>query len=70
MPWRYDPKNIAVTCLWSFGIIDGAPVDEFAKRPSVLKINKIYSLEVDSTKYIIHVRTNKHTPIAYKFEIK
>jgi hypothetical protein len=70
MPWRYDPKNIAVTCLWSFGISNGSPVDDFAERLSEIKKDKIYSLEVDTTKYIIYVRTKKHTPIAYKFEIK
>jgi hypothetical protein len=69
MPWRYSPKNIAVTCLWSFGISNGSPVDDFAEILSEIKKDKIYSLEVDTTKYIIYVRTNKHTPIAYKFEI-
>jgi hypothetical protein len=32
MPWRHDPKYFAVTCLWSFGISDWAPVDDFAKK--------------------------------------
>ena len=70
MPWRGDPKNIAVTCLWSFGIHDGSPVWVFANRLTQVKKNKIYSLRVDSTKYIIYIRTKKEIPIAYKFIIK
>jgi hypothetical protein len=70
MPWRYDPKNIAVTCLWSFGITDGSSVDDFAQRLTEIKKDKVYSLDVDSTEYVIYVRTKKHTPIAYKFEVK
>ena len=44
MPWRGDPKNIAVTCLWSFGIHDGSPVWVFANRlTQVKKIRFIHS---------------------------
>ena len=70
MPWRGDPKNIAVTCLWSFGIHDGSPVWVFANRLTQVKKNKIYSLRVDSTEYVIYIRTKKEIPIAYKFIIK
>lgn len=70
MPWRFDPKNIAVTCLWSFGIKNGSPVDDFATELNEIKKDKIFSLHVDSTKYIIYVRSKRHIPIAYKLEIK
>jgi hypothetical protein len=70
MPWRADPKNIAITCLWNFGIKDGKPVDEFATHLTEIKKNKVFSFTVDSTRYIICVRTKKRTPIAYKLEIR
>ncbi|MGA3287022.1 MAG: hypothetical protein ABSD46_06330 [Bacteroidota bacterium] len=69
MPWRYDPKNIAVTCLWSFGITNHTPVFEFADYLEEIKKDEIYSLTVDSTDYIIYVRIKKNVPIAYKFVI-
>jgi hypothetical protein len=70
MQWRLDPKNIAVTCLWDFGITDSTTVFNFAKRLTEVKENKIYSLRIDSTRYIIYVRTKKHTPLAYRLEVK
>ncbi|MFZ1977088.1 MAG: hypothetical protein WAV76_03960 [Bacteroidota bacterium] len=70
MPWRYSPKNIVVTCLWSFGITDGTPVDVFAARLNEVKSKEIYSLIVDSTNYIVYIRTKKNVPIAYKFKIR
>ncbi len=69
MPWRYNPKNIAVTCLWSFGITNHKPVFEFSDYLDEIKKDEIYSLTVDSTDYIIYVRIKKNVPIAYKFVI-
>jgi hypothetical protein len=70
MPWRFGPKNIAVTCLWSFGITNGTPVDKFANKITEIKKYRIYSLQVGNIKYIIFVKTKKNIPIAYKLEIK
>jgi hypothetical protein len=70
MPWRGDPKNIAVTCLWDFGITNHTPVFEFASRLKEIKNAELYSLTVDSTTFIIHIRTKKNIPIAYELEIK
>lgn len=70
MPWRRDPKNIAVTCLWSFGIHDGKPVEVFAKKLTTIKRNRIYSLRIDSAEYVVYVRTSQRIPIAEKFVIR
>ena len=70
MPWRADPKNIAVTCLWSFGIHDGSPVFTFADRLGVIKKGSIYSFEADSTQYTIYIKSKDYIPIAYKFVLK
>lgn len=69
MPWRADPKNIAVTCLWSFGIHDGSSVFTFADRLAVIRKGSIYSFEADSTLYTIYVKTEDYVPVAYKFVV-
>ena len=66
----YAPKNIAVTCLWSFGITDNTPVFDFAERLNEIKKGEVYSLTIDSTNDRIYLRTQNHIPIAIKFEIK
>lgn len=70
MPWRGDPKNVAVTCLWSFGIHDGSPVWIFADRLSVIRKGRVYSFTADSTRYVIYVRTKDGVPIAYRFVVE
>ena len=70
MPWRSDPKNVAAACFWSFGITDNTFAWDFATRFTELKKDQTYSLLVDSTSYIVHVRTKQQVPIPYKFEVK
>ena len=58
MPWRLAPENVAVTCLWSFGIKDTAhtPVWEFASELKEVRKDKVYSLTFDSHNYVVFVR--------------
>ena len=70
MPRRYYPKNVAIACLRDFGISDGKSVSEFAERLIEIKKDKIYSLKVGLTNYLIFVHTKNHIPISYKFEIR
>jgi hypothetical protein len=70
MPWRNDPRNVAVTCLWDFGIKDGTPVFEFAKQLVEVRKNRIYYLTAGAMSYVIYIRIEKRTPIACKLEIK
>ena len=70
MPWRADPKNIAVTCLWSFGIHDGSPVFAFADRLTEIKRGSVYSFNADSIQYSIYVRTKDEVPIAFRFTVR
>ena len=70
MPWRYDPKNVAVTCLQSFGIHDGSPGWIFADRLSVIRKGSVYSLKADSTRYDIYVKTKDSVPIASKLMVR
>jgi hypothetical protein len=59
MPWRLDPRNVAVTCLWDFGITDSAKsgVFRFADRLNELQKDEIYSLKVQSATYIVSIRS-------------
>lgn len=70
MPWRADPKNIAVTCLWSFGIHDGSPVFTFADRLKIVKKGSIYSFKTVSTLYTIYIKSKDDIPIACRFVVK
>ncbi len=69
-PWRLEPPNAAVACLWDFGINDGTTVFQFADRLDEIKTNELYSLAVNTTTYMIYIRIKKHIPIAYKVEIR
>jgi len=68
-PWRFDPANVAGTCLWEFGITDGNPIFDFASRLKIIKKDEVYSLKYDTINYVVYVRTEKKIPIAYKLEI-
>ena len=70
MPWRYYPKNIVITCLRDFGISDSKSDSDIVERLIEIKKDKIYSLKVGLTNYIIYVYTKNHIPISYKFEIR
>ena len=70
MPWRYYPKNIVIACLRDFGISDSKGDSDFVERLIEIKKDKIYSLKVGITNYIIYVHSKNHIPISYKFEIR
>jgi len=70
MPWRYYPKNIVIACLRDFGISDSKSDSDFVERLIEIKKDKIYSLKVGLTNFIIYVHTKNHIPISYKFEIR
>lgn len=70
-PWRFDPANIAGTCLWEFGIKDdNTIIFDFASHLKVIKMGEVYSITSDKYEYVVYLRTEKTIPIAYKFEIK
>ena len=59
MPWRLGPKNVAVACLWDFGIEDPEHtlVWEFASYLKEITTGQEYMLTVGFKEYIIFVRS-------------
>jgi hypothetical protein len=70
-PWRLEPSNVAAACLWDFGVKDeSSVVDDFASRLTIIEAGKVYSLKTDQQTFVVYIKTEKKTPIAYKLEIK
>ena len=69
-PWRRDPSMVAAACLSDFGIKESSSIDELSKCLIVQVSGRKYALSVDSTTYIVRIKTSHQIPIAYQVEVK